>query len=73
MENPDFFYKRYENICIFGGFDNTPENSDMINFINDHCLMDFVKKSTCFKSAKNAKNDLFLKANRFFFSTNLFF
>ena len=48
MEKPDFFYKRYENICIFGGFDNTPENSDMINFINDHCLMDFVKKIDLF-------------------------
>ena len=45
MEKPDFFYKRYENICISGGFDNTPENSDMINFINDHCLMDFAKKN----------------------------
>ena len=48
MEKPDIFYKRYENIWIFSGFNNTPENSGMINFINDHGLMDVVKKIDLF-------------------------
>ena len=45
----DIYSNNYENICIFGDFNATPENSDhMINFMNKQCLSNLIKGPTCF-------------------------
>lgn len=59
-EGLEIFSKHYENIFIFDDFDATSENSDVINFINDHCLTNLVKNPICFKSTNSTKIDRFL-------------
>ena len=47
----DIYSKHYEDICIFGDFNATPENNDIINFMSNQCLSNLIKGQTCFKSA----------------------
>ena len=63
----DIYSKHYENICIFGDFNATPENNDMINFMNNQCLSNLIKGSTCFKSANGSTINLFLTTNKYLF------
>ena len=69
----DIYSKHYENICIFGDFNATPENNDMINFMSNQCLSNLIKGPTCFKSANGSMIDLFLTTNKYLFQkTNSF-
>ena len=42
-EARDIYSKHYENSCIFGEFNTTPEYNDMINFMYNQCLSNLVK------------------------------
>ena len=69
----DIYSKHYENICIFGDFNATPENNHMINFMSNQCLSNLIKGPTCFKSANGSTIDLFLTINKYLFQkTNSF-
>ena len=69
----DIYSKHYEYICIFRGFNATPENNDMINFMNNQRLSNLNKGPTCFKSANGSMIDLFLTTNKYLFQkTNSF-
>ena len=73
LEALDIYSKHYENICIFGDFNATLENNDMINFMSNQCLSNLIKSPTCFKSANGSTIDLFLTTNKYLFQkTNLF-
>ena len=61
----DIYSKHYKNICIFVDFNATPENIDMINFMN--------KDPTCFKSANGSMIDLFLTTNKYLFQKTISF
>ena len=63
----DIYSKDYENICIFGDFNETPENNDMINFMISQCLSNLIEDRTCFKSANGSMIDLFLTTNKYLF------
>ena len=39
----DIYSKYYENIFIFGDFNASPENSDMIDFVSNQCLSNPIK------------------------------
>ena len=45
----DIYSKHYENICILGDFNATPENNDMIISMCNQCLSNLIKGPTCFK------------------------
>ena len=66
-EAPDIYSKHYENICIFGDFNATAENNDMINFTSNQCLSNLMKGSTCFKLTNGSTIDLFLTTNKYLF------
>ena len=72
----DIWLKHYKNIYknyIFSDFNATPENNDMINFMNNQCLSNLIKGPTCFKSANRSIIDLFLRRNKYLFQkTNSF-
>ena len=69
----DIYSKHYDNACIFGDFNATPENNHMINFMSNQCLSNLVKGPTCFKSASGSTIDLFLTTNKYLFQeTNSF-
>ena len=55
----DIYSKHYENVCIFGDFNATPENN-MINFMSNQCLSKLIKGPTCFKSVNGSTIDLCL-------------
>ena len=38
----DIYSKHYESICIFGDFNATPENNNMINFMSNQCLPNLI-------------------------------
>ena len=63
----EIFSKHYKNILIFGDFNATSENFDMINFINDRCRTNLIKIPNCFKSTNGTKIDrlLFQQTNSF--------
>ena len=62
----DIYSKHYENICIFGDFNTTLENNDMIcYFMSNQCLSNLIKCPTCFKSANESMIDLFLTTNKY--------
>ena len=46
LEALDIYSKYYENICIFGDLNATPENNEMINFMNNQCLLNLIKGPT---------------------------
>ena len=54
-------------IFIFGDFNATPENNDMINFMSKQCLSHVIKGLTCFKSANVSMIGLFLTTNKYLF------
>ena len=61
----DIYSKHYENICIFGDFNATPENNDMVNFMSNQCLSNLIKGPSMI--------DLFLTTNKYIFQkTNSF-
>ena len=53
LEALDIYSKHYKNICIFGDFNLTLENNDMINFMSNQCLSNLIKGPTCFKGTVN--------------------
>ena len=55
-------------------FNATPENNDVINFMNNQCLLNLIKGPGCFKSANGSMMDLFLTTNKYLFQkkTNYF-
>ena len=63
----DIYLKHCEDICIFGDFNATPENNDMINFMSNQCLSNLIKGLTCFKSANASMIGLFLTTNKYLF------
>ena len=65
LEALDIYSRYYENICILGDFNATPENNDMINFMKNQYLSNLIKGPTCFKSANGSMIDLFLTKNNY--------
>ena len=63
----DIFSKHYQNIYIFSDFNATPENNDMINFMNNQSLSNLIKGPTYFESATDSMIDLFLTTNKYLF------
>ena len=48
-------------------FNAAPENNDVINFMNNQCLLNLIKGPGCFKSANGSMMDLFLTTNKYLF------
>ena len=61
----DIYSKHYENVCIFGDFNATPENNDMINFMSNQCLSNLIKGPICFNSADGSMINIFLTTNKY--------
>ena len=64
--------KNYENICIFGDFNATPENNRMINFVSNQSFSNLIKSPTCFKSENGSMIDVFLTTNKYLFQKTNF-
>ena len=54
-------------------FNAAPENNDVINFMNNQCLLNLIKGPGCFKSANGSMMDLFLTTNKYLFQKNKLF
>ena len=67
------FNNTYESFLVIGDFNMTPENKNMIDFLNTSCFENLIKEPTCFKSAipscvaliLSNKKSLFMRSETF--------
>ena len=67
------FNNTYESFLVIGDFNMTPENKNMIDFLNTFCFENLIKEPTCFKSAipscvaliLSNKKSLFMRSETF--------
>ena len=48
----DFYYRKYYNIIILGGFNSEIDEEVMSDFCSTHNLKNLVNAETCFKSSE---------------------
>ena len=55
-----FLLEQVDNVLVFGDFNMTEKDSDMLPLIDGHKLFSMIKEPTCFKSDKGRCIDLLL-------------
>ena len=66
-EGLDFYSKHYENICILGDFNATPQNPYLTLFLENQNLKSIIKNHTCFISSNGSAIDFILTNNSYLY------